>query len=455
MNIVLSGPSGSGKGTITEILMNKMGCRKFTTCTTRKPRENEKDGFDYYFLSEEEFKNYMSIGAMYNVREYGGNLYGSFEKNMDNIESNVPVIFQLTPDRAIKMKETNPDTILILVLPPSVEELKSRRKDRSAKRIEDDIKNLEDAVDYDFVVINDNLELAVVQIINTIKKFELNTFSKDSVKNQKMIKEFIDQFNNVSLSSKVEQVFNKEIADSWDDKARFVTYHGIKNPITNEVLSSIHNGMSIADIGCGTGKLISKIDRKIDNSIITGLDISPDMIYHAQNRSMTGNNKTFFINDDFMKYDFKNKFDIIIFSYVLHHMSDPVEALKRARELLTNEGNILFSVPGINYLSETFNSSELNGRYSIEEMDEIIAKAGLYSLSACRNNFLMSFNSYEMYIEYLKSIGTYQKINNYQNTEWDSEFNKKVLERFNASSLITGEYLTYNCKDKNKILIRS
>ena len=57
--------------------------------------------------------------------------------------------------------------------------------------------------------------------------------------------------------------------------------------------------------------------------------------------------------------------------------------------------------------------------------------------------------------EYLKSIGTYQKINNYQNTEWDSEFNKKVLERFNTSSLITGEYLTYNCKDKNKILIRS
>ncbi|UKI27494.1 MAG: hypothetical protein L6V91_02495 [Bacilli bacterium] len=88
---------------------------------------------------------------MHNVREYGGNYYGSFEKDIDNINASVPTIFQLTPDRAIEMKKHNPDTLLVLVLPPNVDELKNRRNDRSIKRIEDDIKNLKDAKSYDYV----------------------------------------------------------------------------------------------------------------------------------------------------------------------------------------------------------------------------------------------------------------------------------------------------------------
>ena len=87
-------------------------------------------------------------------------------------------------------------------------------------------------------------------------------------------------------------------------------------------------------------------------------------------------------------------------------------------------------------------------------MDRIVESAGLYPLSACRNNFLMTFNSYEMYIEYLKSIGTYQKINNYTNEKWEYDFNQQVLMRFNDSEFITGEYLTYNCVDKSKVLKR-
>ena len=66
----------------------------------------------------------------------------------------------------------------------------------------------------------------------------------------------------------------------------------------------------------------------------------------------------------------------------------------------------------------------------------------------------MTFNSYELYLKYLKSIGTYQKINGYTNEDWDDDFNQNIMERFNNSSYITGEYLTYNCKDKTKILRR-
>ena len=178
------------------------------------------------------------------------------------------------------------------------------------------------------------------------------------------------------------------------------------------------------------------------------------MICHAQARVFTGKNNTLFINADFMNYDFTRQFDLVIFSYVLHHIKDPSSALKRARGLLTSNGKILLSVPGKNYLSETFLPNDLKGRFSIEEMDEIVKSAGLYPLSACRNNFLMTFNSYEMFIEYLKSIGTYQKINNYTNDEWNSDFNQRVLTRFNNSKFITGEYLTYNCVDKSKILKR-
>ena len=101
-------------------------------------------------------------------------------------------------------------------------------------------------------------------------------------------------------------------------------------------------------------------------------------------------------------------------------IKNPLEALIKARNMLTNSGKIIFSVPGISYLSEVFDSNQLNGRYSIDEMDKMVDSAGLFPISAKRNKFFMQFNSYEMFIKYLKSIGTYQKIIGYSNEEWDN-----------------------------------
>lgn len=455
MNLVFSGPSGAGKGTITELLITSDNFRKFITCTTRKPRDNERDGFDYYLIEEEKFLNLVNNGEIFNVKQYGGNYYGSYEKDMDFIETDKNVIFQLTPDRALQMKKRNQDTCLILILPPNADVLNVRRKDRSCVRISDDIQNLEIAKNFDYVVINDDLDKAMTEVLDCIESFKTNKKSKHSVSdNIKIIDDFICGIRNSRLSSSVEEVFNGDVSKHWDDKSRFVTYHGVKNPITNEVLSSIRDGIKVIDIGCGTGKLLSKIDKKIVGSYLTGLDISSGMITSAQNRIFTGNNNVGFINSDFMQVDFDGKFDMIIFSYVLHHLNDPILALKKARSMLSENGKIILSVPGKNYLKETFVEEQLLGRFTIEEMDNIVEEAGLFPLSASRNQFLMSFNSYEMYIKYLKSIGTYQKIINYTNDEWDANFNRIIMNRFSQVDFITGEYLTYNCEDKEKILVR-
>lgn len=127
--------------------------RKFTTCTTRKPREGEKEGFDYYFYDKETFLKKVEQQEMFNFKEYGGNYYGSLEEDMDNIQTIKNVIFQITPDRALEMKLKNSSTCMILIIPPTAESLINRRKDRSKERIKNDIQNLEIAKKFDYVVV--------------------------------------------------------------------------------------------------------------------------------------------------------------------------------------------------------------------------------------------------------------------------------------------------------------
>jgi len=455
MNIVFSGPSGAGKGTLTEMFLKDNNFKKFTTCTTRKPREGEKDGFDYYFYDKETFIQKVNAGEMFNVKEYGGNYYGSLEEDMDNIQTMKNVIFQITPDRAIQMKQKNSDTCMILIIPPTAETLINRRKDRSKERIQNDIQNLEVAKSFDYVIVNDDIEQAYENIKLCIEHFQKGGNSNFLVKDNIYLIENLINGLNVSIEEKgVEKVFNNEVAKKWDEKAEYVTYYGIKNPITEEVLSNARNGIKIADIGCGTGKILQKLDNKHLGCNLTGLDISSDMISVAQTRNFSGKNNITLVNSDFMEYDFKDYYDIIIFSYVLHHMDNPVEALKKAKEMLTTNGKILFSVPGKKYLSEVFNDDKSIGRFSIEEMDDIVSSAGLYPLKSSRDRFMMSFNSYEMFLKYLQSIGTYQKIMGYSNQSWPTEFYNEILKRFDSTSFITGEYLTYNCENLEKKLRR-
>ena len=343
MNIVFSGHSGVGKGTLTEMFLKNSNFKKFTTCTTRKPREGEKEGFDYYFYDKETFFKKVKAQEMFNVKEYGGNYYGSLEKDMDNIQTTKNVIFQITPDRALEMKKINSDTCMILIIPPTADSLINRRKDRSEERIKNDIQNLQTAKNFDYVIVNENVEQAYKDVETCIHHFIYGGECEFLVRNNiELIENLISGLSTRIDEKGVEKVFKNAIAQKWDRKAEYVTYYGVKNPITEEVIYSAGNGLKIADIGCGTGKILQKLDNKFLDCNLTGLDISSDMISVAQARNFTGRNNITLVNNDFMEYDFKDYYDIIIFSYVLHHMDNPIEALKKAKDMLTERGKILF-----------------------------------------------------------------------------------------------------------------
>lgn len=251
----------------------------------------------------------------------------------------------------------------------------------------------------------------------------------------------------------IARVFDSRAKD-WNTKKQFVTYYGTYSNIKNEVFSNVKNGMALADIGCGTGKLLSSIDKLVINSKLIGLDLSKGMIDEANKRIITGKNNVSFINGDFSTYKFSDMFNIIIFSYVLHHINDPKSALIKARSLLMKEGKIIFSIPGISYLSEIFDDDAVVGRYDFKTIDEIIDSSGLFPLISTRNCFKMEFANFETFINYLKSIGTYQKVIGYSSNAWDKQFLERIYGKYEKNKYISGEYLTYTCVDKEKMLIK-
>lgn len=256
-------------------------------------------------------------------------------------------------------------------------------------------------------------------------------------------------------SCKMNKVFNSNVSGKWDFKEKIVCYHGYPNPITKQVIEKTEDKTSIIDIGCGTGMLINELDKKVHDCNIIGLDISRSMINNAKLKEYTGNNKISFICNDFIAEEFSELFDLIIMKNFLHHTTNPGDYLKKASSLLKENGRIFFSVPSVNYLKELFLSKELSGRFSINEIERILKRANLFPLSTNINRVAMTYNSYDECINYLKSIGTYAKVVDYSNRKWDDQFNRIVQNRFNEHDYITGEYLTYECINKDHVLTKT
>ena len=178
--IILSGPSGVGKGTVRSLFVNDpaLNIAFSISMTTRKQRNGEVDGVDYHFVTQERFKEAIENDELLEYAEFVGNYYGT---PMDKVEElrlqGKNVLLEIEVQGAIQVKAKVPDALTIFIVPPSMEELSKRitgRKSEApevvAKRLEKASKEMELVGQYKFVVCNDDPKLAAEIIALIIKR---------------------------------------------------------------------------------------------------------------------------------------------------------------------------------------------------------------------------------------------------------------------------------------------
>lgn len=174
--IVISGPSGVGKNTIADILIDKGYGIYSVSMTTRKIRDGEAQGKDYFFVSNEEFERNISIGNFLEYAKYNDKYYGTpMNFVFDNISKGINVIAVIDIQGGINIEKIFPEAVLIFIMPPSLEELERRLRSRNTDSKEDILKRLEIAKkeidfssNYDYVVTNDTIDNCVNSVINII-----------------------------------------------------------------------------------------------------------------------------------------------------------------------------------------------------------------------------------------------------------------------------------------------
>ena len=175
---VLSGPSGVGKGVIAKkIIERNKNVKLSISCTTRESRKGEVNGNHYFFISKKEFESRIEKGEFLEYSKHFENYYGTPKDFvLKELEQN-DVLLEIDVNGGLNVKNSYKDALLIMVLPPSIEELKNRllkRHTETEEQIEKRLSRLEYELDkkdqYDYVVINDTIENAVEQIENILKK---------------------------------------------------------------------------------------------------------------------------------------------------------------------------------------------------------------------------------------------------------------------------------------------
>lgn len=175
---VISGSSGVGKGTLLKQLVQKNPELEVSiSATTRAPRPAEVDGVNYFFITKEEFLKEVENGEFLEWAEFNGNYYGTKQAWVErNLNKGRNLILEIETNGALQIKKKLPDSVLIFILPPSLEELEHRLRGRNTEdeetiqgRLHEVCREIECSKNYDYTVVNDDLDTALLELERIIK----------------------------------------------------------------------------------------------------------------------------------------------------------------------------------------------------------------------------------------------------------------------------------------------
>ena len=217
--IVISAPSGAGKGTIIKELLKRDNKNRWlsVSATSREMRKGEEEGVNYYYLSRGEFEKRIKEDYFLEYTNYAGNYYGTPKKFIkDKVNQGIDVILEIEIEGATNIKKLIPEAIFIFIMPPSLKELARRLKGRGTednekimKRFHESYKEINEVTKYNYVVVNDKVDVAADKIEAIIKAERCRVDRIEEVfldTKEEEIHELLmqDYFNNEGIGEKLE-----------------------------------------------------------------------------------------------------------------------------------------------------------------------------------------------------------------------------------------------------------
>ena len=217
--IVISAPSGAGKGTVIKELLNNDSKSRWlsVSATSRKPREGEKEGVNYYYLTKEDFEKKIKEDYFLEYTNYAGNYYGTPKEYIkEKLNKGIDVILEIEIEGATNIKKLIPEALFIFIMPPSLKDLAKRLKKRGTesnekiiKRFHEAYKEVNEVTKYNYVVVNDKIELAVEKIEAILKAEKCRVDRIEEVyldtKEEEIHEILMDkEFDNITIQEKID-----------------------------------------------------------------------------------------------------------------------------------------------------------------------------------------------------------------------------------------------------------